>query len=66
MPNVYAVAWKALKARIAKSRRRSISKADLVQWQLEALEQATDEYAEAAAPTIVVNPERYIGEQEKA
>ncbi|KKM24153.1 hypothetical protein LCGC14_1608040, partial [marine sediment metagenome] len=42
--DIYGTAWKNLERKIAATRRRSISKADLVRWQLEALEQAVDEY----------------------
>ena len=41
--DIYGIAWKSLEKKIAASRRRSISKADLVKWQLEALEEAVDE-----------------------
>ncbi len=41
-PDVYGLAWKLLEKHIAKSRRQSISKADLMEWQLKALEQAID------------------------
>ncbi|KKM74559.1 hypothetical protein LCGC14_1399180 [marine sediment metagenome] len=42
--DIYGTAWKNLERKIAATRRQSISKADLVLWQLEALEQAVDEY----------------------
>lgn len=51
MPDIYRLAWYILEERIAKSRRRSISKADLVGWQLKSLEEAVDG---ADAPRIVV------------
>ncbi|KKK98439.1 hypothetical protein LCGC14_2642750 [marine sediment metagenome] len=41
-PDVYGLAWKLLELRIAKTRRQSISKKDLAEWQLKALEQAVD------------------------
>ncbi len=40
--DIYGTAWKNLERKIAATRRQSISKADLVLWQLEALEQAVD------------------------
>ena len=40
--DIYGTAWKNLEHKIAATRRQSISKADLVLWQLEALEQAVD------------------------
>ncbi|KKM92737.1 hypothetical protein LCGC14_1215540 [marine sediment metagenome] len=40
--DVYGMAWKNLEKKIAATRRRSISKADLTKWQLEALEEAVD------------------------
>jgi hypothetical protein len=67
MPDVYALAWKLLEKQIAKSRRQSISKADLVEWQLHALEKAIDILA---APTPFLSPDikalrRYaFGEEE--
>ncbi len=39
---IYSMSWKILQRRIAATRRQSISKAELVQWQLQALEQAVD------------------------
>ena len=42
MADIYGIAWKMLEEKIARSRRRSVSKADLVQWQLQALEAAVD------------------------
>ncbi|KKM81651.1 hypothetical protein LCGC14_1327650 [marine sediment metagenome] len=41
-PDVYGLAWKLLEQRINKTRRQSISKKDLAEWQLKALEQAVD------------------------
>lgn len=63
MPDIYSVAWKMLEEKIAKSRRRSISKADLVQWQLQALEAAVDRFALAA---VYEEMERRSGEQKEA
>ena len=40
--SIYSIAWKMLEDKIASSRRQSISKADLIGWQLQALEQAVD------------------------
>jgi len=42
MCDIYSIAWKVLEERIAKSRRQSISKSDLIEWRLQALEQAID------------------------
>ncbi len=42
MPDTYRTAWDILRGKIAKSRRQAISKADLMQWQLEALERAVN------------------------
>ena len=44
MPDIYSVAWKILERKIAATRRQSISKADLVQWQLQAIEEAVDRF----------------------
>jgi hypothetical protein len=51
-----------LEERIAKSRRQSISKADLIGWQLKSLEEAVDE--SSAPPRIVL--ELPDGQQEEA
>jgi len=40
--DIYGIAWKSLERKIASTRRQSISKSDLTQWQLEALEEAVD------------------------
>ncbi len=42
--DIYGRSWKNLEKKIAATRRRSISKADLTKWQLEALEEAIDEF----------------------
>ena len=64
MRDIYSIAWKVLEERIAKSRRQSISKADLLEWRLQALEQAIDIFnlpsIEGVIPGIV------HGQQEKA
>ncbi len=62
MPDTYRTAWDILRGKIAKSRRQSISKADLMQWQLEALERAVN----WTAMDVVADPGAYRGEQEKA
>ena len=41
--DIYGMAWKNLEKKIAATRRQSIHKADLLKWQLEALEEAVDE-----------------------
>ncbi|KKN47206.1 hypothetical protein LCGC14_0665470 [marine sediment metagenome] len=41
--DIYGAAWKNLERKIASSRRRSLTRADLIAWQLEALEKAVDE-----------------------
>ncbi len=41
--DIYGIAWKNLEKKITATRRRSISKADLTKWMLEALEEAVDE-----------------------
>ncbi|KKM85778.1 hypothetical protein LCGC14_1285610 [marine sediment metagenome] len=61
MPDIYSVAWKVLEEKIAKSRRQSISKADLMQWQLQALEAAVDR-----AALEVVYQEMSRGQQKEA
>lgn len=53
MPDIYGTAWKLLGKKIAKSRRQSISKADLAEWQLQALEQAVDEACNAPIITYI-------------
>jgi len=58
MRDIYSIAWKVLEERIAKSRRQSISKSDLVEWRLWALEQAIDIFN---SPSIEVTH----GEQEE-
>ena len=63
MSNIYMMAWKSLDARIAKSRRQSISKADIAQWQLRALEEAVDR---VALEMVYADMEKQHGEQEKA
>lgn len=65
MHSIYGTAWKILEERIAKTRRQSISKADLIEWQLKSLEQAVDEWGR---PSIVTSfpPEEPLGQQEKA
>ncbi len=45
MPDIYSYAWKMLEERIASTRKQSISKADLIGWQLRSLEQAVDRVA---------------------
>ena len=40
--DIYGTAWKNLEQKIAATRRQSIRKADLMKWQLEALEDAVD------------------------
>ncbi len=42
--DIYGIAWKNLERKIAATRRQSIRKADLLKWQLEALEEAVDKY----------------------
>ncbi len=56
MANIYGIAWEILRDRIARSRRQTISKADLIDWQLQALEAAVNKF----------NFEAKHGEQEKA
>ncbi|KKN10954.1 hypothetical protein LCGC14_1031340 [marine sediment metagenome] len=60
MPDIYSVAWKILEEKITKSRRQSISKADLMEWQLRALEAAVDRFCLEA-----VYAEMQHGQQEK-
>jgi len=59
--DIYSVAWKILEEKIAKSRRQSISKADLMEWQLRALEAAVDRFRLEAAYA-----EMQRGQQEEA
>ena len=61
MPDIYGVAWKILEERIAKSRRQSISKSDLIEWQLRALEAAVDRFCLEA-----IYAEIQHGQQEEA
>ena len=42
MPDIYSIAWKILAERIVSTRKQSISKHDLLGWQLKALEEAVD------------------------
>ncbi|KKM72280.1 hypothetical protein LCGC14_1422100 [marine sediment metagenome] len=53
--DIYGAAWKNLERKIAATRRQSISKADLVRWQLEALEQAVDECARDTAGRLGIS-----------
>ena len=41
-PCVYRLSWKLFNVWVAKSRRQSISKADIAEWQLRALQEAVD------------------------
>ena len=50
--DIYGIAWKNLEKKIAATRRRSISKADLTKWQLEALEEAVAEVGDDLARAI--------------
>ena len=63
MADLYSVAWKILKHKVASTRRQSISKADLVEWQLEALEEAVDRFHLAA---VYEEMEKRSGEQKEA
>ncbi|KKL26124.1 hypothetical protein LCGC14_2398410 [marine sediment metagenome] len=63
MPDIYSVAWKMLERKIASTRRQSISKVDLMKWQLEALEEAVDR---AALEMLYAEMERRSGEQKEA
>jgi len=44
MPDIYNVAWEILRDRIARSRKQAIPKADLISWQLQALEAAVNKF----------------------
>ena len=55
--DIYGTAWKNLEHKIAATRRRSISKADLVMWQLEALEQAVDKCGGHTGITHAIRPD---------
>ncbi len=66
MPDIYALAWKMLSKHIAKSRRQSITKADLTKYQLLALEQAVDNCDLLVGTDLVADPGVYHGQQEKA
>ncbi len=52
--DIYGTAWKNLERKIAATRRQSISKADLVMWQLEALEQAVDKCGPLSANPLAI------------
>ncbi len=41
-PDVYGLAWQLLGRRIAKSRRQTITKTELIEWRLKELENAVD------------------------
>ncbi|KKM94897.1 hypothetical protein LCGC14_1193690 [marine sediment metagenome] len=59
MRDIYSIAWKVLEEKIAKSRKQSIHKSDLVEWRLQALEQAIEIFNSTSI-------EITHGEQEKA
>lgn len=61
MPDTYSIAWKILAERIAATRKQSISKHDLLGWQLKALEDAVDRIHLEA-----VYAEMQHGQQEEA
>ncbi len=63
MADIYNMAWKILEETIARSRKQSISKADLMQWQLRALEAAVDR---AALEKVYADMAEQRGQQEKA
>lgn len=44
MPDIYQTAWAILKDRVARSRKQSIPRAELLTWQLQALEAAVDRF----------------------
>ncbi len=56
MPDIYQTAWAILKDRVARSRKQSIPRTELLTWQLQALEAAVDKFYF----------ESQHGEQEKA
>ena len=60
--DVYGLAWKILAERIAATRKQSISKADLIQWQLKALEGAIDR---AALEKVYAKMEEQRGQQKE-
>lgn len=41
-PCVYRIAWRLLALWVAKSRKQSISKADITEWKLRSIEEAVD------------------------
>jgi len=55
--NIYGTAWKNLEKKIAATRRQSISRADLVKWQLEALEEAVDSCGGHTGITHSIRPD---------
>lgn len=50
--DIYGIAWKNLAKKVAATRKQSIRKADLMKWQLEALEEAVDGCASRLADTL--------------
>ncbi len=66
MPDIYGIAWRALEQRIAKTRRQSISKKELTEWQLKALQQAIDTWLDSPAAQLMTQLETGHGEQEEA
>lgn len=64
MPDIYGLAWKLLGRYIAKTRRQSISKADLAEWRLKALEEATDVLTNPMTQGRVIQKVQH-GEQEE-
>ncbi|KKM74507.1 hypothetical protein LCGC14_1399670 [marine sediment metagenome] len=65
MADIYQTAWAILKDRVARSRKQSIPRTELLTWQLQALEAAVDKFY-FEGKNLVADPGAYRGEQEKA
>lgn len=65
MSNIYQTAWAILKDRVARSRKQSIPRTELLTWQLQALEAAVDRFYFEKAD-LVADPGAYRGKQEEA
>lgn len=65
MPDIYQTAWAILKDRVARSRKQSIPRTELLTWQLQALEAAVDRFYHEEK-NLVADPGAYRGEQKEA
>lgn len=66
MFDTYGRAWRILRDRIVRSRRQTISRTDLMYWQLQALEQAVNEHITNVVANTPPMEDLLGGQQEKA